>query len=337
MMLPEFTIDLGNGVHLDSTGALTTGPVGGKASFSLAAPLPIPSVALQQAFSGLKTVIPKLDDIAKDLGLLDKFKSFGLSEDVISTFSKVAQIAETLASVIPIVNIVAGLLSVLGSFGGSDPIHDLITQEFTRLFARLDEIRRNELTNYTAGKTGLFQEAVNLIDDYHTEISKKYFIPGEREQKLHDLDIKASEVAAALNEVLGQTWTVPFDPVAYGNNWPYLNDRLFTVPTPGTLLPAVIPGGIRTVRPSADGSACGLRRSDLPHDDQGDFARTSYNWAISYFVEGQGRQSVPATGQNAFADPGPHRLQNGSAGIQAGAAAILYPVCWCDGSSYRHG
>ena len=242
MMLPEFTIDLGNGVHLDSTGALTTGPVGGKASFSLAAPLPIPSVALQQAFSGLKTVIPKLDDIAKDLGLLDKFKSFGLSEDVISTFSKVAQIAETLASVIPIVNIVAGLLSVLGSFGGSDPIHDLITQEFTRLFARLDEIRRNELTNYTAGKTGLFQEAVNLIDDYHTEISKKYFIPGEREQKLHDLDIKASEVAAALNEVLGQTWTVPFDPVAYGNNWPYLNDRLFTVPTPGTLLPAVIPG-----------------------------------------------------------------------------------------------
>jgi hypothetical protein len=243
MSLPEFTIDLGNGIHLDSSGALSTRSIEGKASFSLAAPLPIPGEALQQAFSGLKTVIPKLDDIAKDLGLLDKFKSFGLSEDVISTFGKVAQVAETLASVIPIVNIAAGLLSVLGSFGGSDPIHDLITQEFTRLFARLDEIRRNELTNYTAGKTGLFQEAMNLIDDYQTEISKKYFIPGERERKLHDLDIKSQEVAAALNEILGQTWTVPFDPVAYSNFWPYLTDRLFMVPNSGTLIPAVVPGG----------------------------------------------------------------------------------------------
>src|ERR1700687_1925245 len=242
MTLPEFTIDLGNGLHLDSTGALT-GSIEGKAAFSLSAPLPIPGTALQQAFTGLKTVIPKLDDIAKDVGLLDQFKSFGLSEQVISTFGKVAQIAETLASVIPIVNIAAGLLSVLGSFGGSDPIHDLITQEFTRLFARLDEIRRRELSDYTAGKTALFQEAMNLIDDYQTVISKKYFIPGEREQKLHDLDIKSQEVAAALLEVLGQSWAVPFDPVAYSNYWPYLNHRFFTVPNPGTLLPAVIPGG----------------------------------------------------------------------------------------------
>jgi hypothetical protein len=241
MTLPAFTIDLGNGLHLDSTGALT-GAIDGKASFTLSAPLPIPGAALQQAFSGLKTVIPKLDDIAKDIGLLDQFKSIGLSEEVISTFGKVAQIAETLASVIPIVNIAAGLLSVLGSFGGSDPIHDLITQEFTRLFARLDEIRRHQLADYTAGKAGLFQEGVGLLDDYHTEILNKVSAPGEKEQKLHDLTIKASEISAALNEILGQSWAVPFDPVAYSNFWPYLTNELFTVPTPGTLTPAVIPG-----------------------------------------------------------------------------------------------
>jgi hypothetical protein len=87
MTLPAFTIDLGNGLHLDGTGALT-GAIDGKASFTLSAPLTIPGAALQQAFSGLKTVIPKLDDIAKDIGLLDQFKSFGLSEQVISTSAR---------------------------------------------------------------------------------------------------------------------------------------------------------------------------------------------------------------------------------------------------------
>src|SRR5438874_10750269 len=131
MALPEFTIDLGNGQHLDSTGALSSS-IDGKAAFTLSAPLPIPGAALQSAFVGLKSVIPKLDDIIKDAGLIDQFKTFGLSEDIISTFSKVAQVAETLASVIPIVNIAAGLLSVLGSFGGPDPIHDL-DRKSTRL------------------------------------------------------------------------------------------------------------------------------------------------------------------------------------------------------------
>jgi hypothetical protein len=88
MSLPEFTIDLGNGMHLDSTGALSTGAVDGKASFLLFAPLPIPGAALQQAFSGLKTVIPKLDDIAKDAGLLDKFKSIG---EAMQEFLRLAQ------------------------------------------------------------------------------------------------------------------------------------------------------------------------------------------------------------------------------------------------------
>ena len=241
MSLPEFTIDLGNGIHLDSTGALSSGTVDGKASFSLFAPLPIQGAALQQAFSGLKTVIPKLDDLAKDAGLLDKFKSIGLSEDVISTFGKVAQIAETLASVIPIVNIAAGLLNVLGSFGGSDPIYNLVTQEFTRLFARIDQIRQDQLTNYASGKASLFNEGLALLDDYRIDMSNKMFIPEERELKRQALMNKASDVSEALNDVLSQTWNVPFDPVAYSNNWPYLTGRLFTVPAPGTLAPAVRP------------------------------------------------------------------------------------------------
>jgi hypothetical protein len=244
MTLPAFTIDLGNGLHLDSTGALT-GAIDGKAAFALSAPLPIPGAALQQAFSGLKTVIPKLDDIAKDIGLLDQFKSIGLSADIISTFGKVAQIAETLASVIPIVNIAAGLLSVLGSFGGSDPIHDLITQEFTRLFARLDEIRTRELAQYAADNVAKFLTAKNLMDDYQTVISNKYSKPGEREQKLHDLELVSRDVGTALVGIMEpRNWDVPFHPVDYSNFWPYLtkDGELFTVPTPGTLTLAVIPG-----------------------------------------------------------------------------------------------
>lgn len=240
MAVPAFTIDLGNGLHLDSTGALS-GAIDGKAAFALSAPLPIPGAALHQAFTGLKTVIPKLDDIAKDIGLLDQFKSIGLSEEVISTFGKVAQIAETLASVIPIVNIAAGLLSVLGSFGGSDPLHDLITQEFSRLFARLDEMRTRELSQYAADNVAKFLTAKNLMDDYQTVISKKYFKPGEREQKLHDLELVSRDVGTALVGIMGQSWEVPFHPVEYSNNWPYLTHCLFKVPSPGTLLPAAIP------------------------------------------------------------------------------------------------
>jgi len=47
MPVPDFTVDLGNGTYLDSSGALKSSPDAGKSSFKLPASLPIPGPELQ--------------------------------------------------------------------------------------------------------------------------------------------------------------------------------------------------------------------------------------------------------------------------------------------------
>src|SRR5262249_19629114 len=134
MNIPDFTIDLGNGIYLDSSGRLTGSIPDNIAKFAPSLPLPIPKEAIQDVFGVVGSVVPQMEKVAGMLQVKDGelFEPLGLSQELIATFGKVGNIAETLASVIPYVNIAVGLLSALGAFGGSDPLADLVKKEFDR-------------------------------------------------------------------------------------------------------------------------------------------------------------------------------------------------------------
>jgi hypothetical protein len=246
MNIPDFTIDLGNGIYLDSSGRLTGAIPDNVAKFVPSLPLPIPKEAIQDVFGVIGSVVPQMEKVAGVLQVKDGelFEALGLSQELIDTFGKVGNIAGTLASAIPYVNIAVGLLSALGAFGGSDPLAELVKKEFDRLHARLDEQARIDLNNYIASYLSVFDPALNAVANYRSVVAKpkKYQGPDELEQKRKDAADKVSGVHQKLTEALLHTWALPFSPIDYHDNWGYLQDILHTVPNSGTATPAHIPG-----------------------------------------------------------------------------------------------
>ena len=178
----------------------------------------------------------------KDFDLL---KDLGLTEDVANTFAKVADIAATLASVIPFVNIAAGLVSVFASFGGSDPMRDLVIQEFNRLFARLDQDKRDELNNYVADCIAAFDAELVLLDPYRIELSKpkKYAVASEQENIRQRMIGNLPHMYETLGGAMSHKWAMPLDPIAYHDNWGVLThtSSFFTLPKSGAPIPANLP------------------------------------------------------------------------------------------------
>lgn len=245
---PHFTINLGNGIYLDSAGRLTTA-VDGVASFSLSQPLPIPSSAIQQVFSGLGTVVPLMEKVSGSLDFqvkdLDLLKLLGLSEEFAKTFGKAGLIAETLGSVIPYVNVAVGVLSLIGVFKGSDPLKDLIELEFDRLYARMDEREIKETKIFTSHCVSVFDLALTRLAPYRNTLAKpkKYRGPNEWADTRQELENKLADLEVALGDALTYEWSLPFDPDAYYDNYGSLVRRhsLFTLPKSGTTIPADFP------------------------------------------------------------------------------------------------
>jgi hypothetical protein len=246
-MPPDFVIDLGNGVVLDSAGRLTSAVSDNIARFSLSMPLPIPKDAVHGVFGAIGSVVPQLDQIGSALAVKDAdlFKALGLTQELIDTFGEVADIASTVAMVVPYVNIAAALFKIFLAFDAADPLGDLIRAEFNRLHARLDEADRRDLDAYVAFCRSAFDPALTAVADYQVVLSKPeaYQAPGEVANKRKVAQDRLFHVQEKLTDALLHNWALPFDRVLYRDNWGYLQHILHTVPASGAPVPAAFPGG----------------------------------------------------------------------------------------------
>src|SRR5262245_39759803 len=99
MNIPDFAINLGNGIYIDSSGRMTTSVPDNIPTFSPAHGLPIPKEAMQDVFGAAKTVLPQLEMVGKVLEIknADFFKALGLTPELINTFAQTLGIASTVA------------------------------------------------------------------------------------------------------------------------------------------------------------------------------------------------------------------------------------------------
>jgi hypothetical protein len=220
-MASDFTIDLGNGTYLDSSGALKTAPANGKATFKLADALPVPSSQLQLTFKAFETVIPNLNK----LGVFDtaKFQGIGMSGDFIAMLGKAANLAEKLASIVPVVNIVAGLANLLGIFGSSsdsDAVTSLVKQQFAKLYQRMDEGDRRAQKDYVDSCMAVFDATYGPVDAYRAELANRDYSPdSEIAAKLQSCNDQLTACRTKLLEAGGHAWVWPFSMDDYKWNW----------------------------------------------------------------------------------------------------------------------
>jgi hypothetical protein len=246
MTVPDFAIDFGNGVFVDSSGRLTSTIPDNIARFALSQALPIPKEAVHDVFGAIGSVVPQLAKLGSSLAVEDSdlFKALGLTQELIDTFGEVAGVATNVAMVIPYVNIVAALVKIFMSFDASDPLGDLIEAEFNRLHARLGEADRQRVDDYVAFCRSAFDPALTAVADYQTILSKpkNYQAPGEVENKRKVAQDRLLNVQEKLTDALLHNWALPFDDVLYRDNWGYLQNVLHTTPSTGAAAPAAFPG-----------------------------------------------------------------------------------------------
>lgn len=246
MSLPAFTINLGNGLHIDSSGKLTMDVPSNVPEFSLSQPVGIPSTAVQQVFGGAGSVVPQLEKLGADFFVKDwdVFKAFGLSAEFAKTLGQFATIATTLASVIPYVNMAVGLLSMLGVFSGSGQgMNQVIEEECRKLSDRIDAIETQNFKNFATDCTSKFSSALPELSSYRTELvkPKRYRGPGEFERQREQLQARLTLVRDKLFELLDRDWQRPFNPGHYFNRWSYFQTILHTFPQSGAPKPALQP------------------------------------------------------------------------------------------------
>src|SRR5215831_3699297 len=223
-MASEFTIDLGNGSYLDSRGAIKTAPTNGKATFRLADVLPVPAAELQRTFKAFETVIPNLNKLGVfDGATLANFQGIGLSGDFIAMLGKAANLAEKLASVVPVVNIVVGLANLLGIFGSSsdsDAVTSLVKQQFTKLYQRMDEGDRRAQKDYVDSCMAIFDATYGPVDAYRAELANRDYSPdAEIMAKLQSCNDQHTACHTKLLEAAGHAWVWPFSMDDYKWNW----------------------------------------------------------------------------------------------------------------------
>lgn len=245
MIIPDFAINLGNGLFIDSTGKLTSSIPDHIAQFSPSQPLPIPKEAVQDVFGAMGHVFPQLEKIGANLEVKDAdlFKALGMSKELIETFGKVGEIAMGVAACIPYVNIAVALLNILGVFNGPDPLGELIKEEFNRLHERLDKADRDKVDNYIAFCRSAFDPALTAVAQYQTVMSKPkaYRGPGEAENKRTAAQERLFEVQEKLTDALLHSWALPLNTQDYFDNWYYMQSYLYTIPTSGPPRPAHFP------------------------------------------------------------------------------------------------
>ena len=245
MNIPDFAINLGNGLFIDSSGKLTSTVPDNIPQFSTSQPLPIPREAVHDVFGAVGSVLPQLEKVGATLQIKDEdfFKALGLTKELIETFGKVGEIVKTVAMCIPYVNIAVALFEVLGAFNGADPLKMLIEDEFKRLHERLDEADRVKVDNYVAFCRSAFDPALTAVAQYQTVLSKPkaYRAPGEAEDKRKVAQDRLFEVQEKLTDALLHSWALPLNTLDYFNWWQYMQESLHTVPTSGAPRPAHFP------------------------------------------------------------------------------------------------
>jgi hypothetical protein len=249
MAAAEFSVHLGGGLYMDSTGKLSNRAEPGKPVYPTpGGGLPFDAGAIAKAFQGIAKVLPdkddpksreKFDKILDGIGMAAKHK-----ENLIGVLQAAGAVASVISSVVPVVGVaLAVLTSLLGLFkGGPSPFEVMVARRFDDLARQAKSLEIQITQRDLRSQRGKIDAALAAVANYLFEMTNTP--PDATALLLRQQDTRGQVANAglAVRDLLdATTWLATFDHAEHENVWPWIAHRLQTFPTAGPPLVALYP------------------------------------------------------------------------------------------------
>jgi hypothetical protein len=219
MSNPDYTIRLGNGLYMDSTGRFIPGPLDNVPT--IPAPgggLPVSPEQAKKALEGISKSL-SFEDVNTKQKLLD----LGVPEEFINLLKDVAAVAGTLAKVVPYVGAVIALAEMLGFLkSGPDPIiarMEALFKELRNLIVAKDE---KWIDIEVGNKREAVLQGLNAAEEYYEEITYFSPDPAELKQRLSDMRTMHQGVVTALAQLMNPAiWQSNIGEDYFKLTWPF--------------------------------------------------------------------------------------------------------------------
>jgi hypothetical protein len=248
-VMAEFSVNLGGGLYMDSSGVLSHGPVPGKPVYGTpGGGLPVNFDTLAKAFSGLAKALPNSDDSKSRDKFDDVFDGIGMSpsdeENLISALQAIGAVASVIGSVVPVIGAAFAVLTLLlGLFkDGPSPLEVLITRRFDDLAREIKALETQITQRDLRGQRSLISAAIAAFANYVYELKNTPPDASVLLLRQQDMRAQANSAGIAVRNLLdASTWLASFSPNEYNKVWPFLQDWLYTFPRTGAPARALMP------------------------------------------------------------------------------------------------
>jgi hypothetical protein len=247
--MAEFSVDLGGGLYMDSSGVLSHGPVPGKPVYGTpGGGLPVNFDTLAKTFSGLAKALPNSDDSKSRDKFDDVFDGIGMSpsdeENLISALQAISAVASVIGSVVPVIGAAFAVLTLLlGLFkDGPSPLEVLINRRFDDLAREIKSLETQITQRDLRGQRSLISAAIAAFANYVYELKNTPPDASVLLLRQQDMRAQANSASIAVRNLLdASTWLASFSPNEYNKVWQFLQNRLYTFPRLGAPARALMP------------------------------------------------------------------------------------------------
>lgn len=249
MASAEFSVHLGGGLYMDSTGRLSNGPEPGKPVYPTpGGGLPFDAAAIGKAFQGIAKALPDKDD-PKSRQKFDKIlDGIGMAaedkENLINVLQAAGAVASVIGSVVPVVGAALAILTaLLGLFkSGPSPLELMITRRFDDLARQAKSLETQITQRDLRSQRSKIDAAIAAVADYLVELKNAPPDGAALLLRQQDMRTHVANAGVAARELLdATTWLATFDRAEHDSVWPWIAHRLQTFPTLGPPLVAAYP------------------------------------------------------------------------------------------------
>lgn len=248
-MAAEFSVHLGGGLYMDSTGKLSKGTDPGKPVYPTpGGGLPFNADAIAKAFQGVAKALPdkedpksreKFDKILDGIGMAAADK-----ENLIAVLQAAGAVASVIGSVVPVVGAaLAVMTALLGLFkSGPTAFELMVTRRFDDLQRQVKSLEIQFFQRDLRSQRNKIDAALAAVANYVVELKNSPPDAATLLLRQQDMRQQVGVAGLAVRDLLhASTWLASFDQAEHDQVWPWIAHRLQTFPTAGLPRAAAFP------------------------------------------------------------------------------------------------
>jgi hypothetical protein len=230
-MADTFSVHIGGGLYLDSSGDLTFGPPGNAQVYGAPGGFHLDTKKVQETFKDLSGLLPK-DEAAQK-----KWLEWGVPKELVDTLAKVAGAAGIVASAVSIYAWAIGvLLTIMDLVAGADGMSPELA---TTLYSIKNQLRGGELLDRADRMIQMHSEFDGRIDELRGKlntIAVENPAPARRAELFGQMQSVVDELSVPLSRLRDQEWATTYERDFYKGR-AFASARLVAQKSDGSLAP----------------------------------------------------------------------------------------------------